>query len=596
MICASSSLSQSIPRLARTAILTASLASLPFFAGAVSSLAQEAMQPEETLSISQKKAVKAASFMVSSANPIASQIGYEVLNKGGSAIDAAVAVQIALNLVEPQSSGIGGGAFMLYWDATAKKLTSFDGREKAPMAATPDYWLGEDGKPVKWFDAVVGGRSVGVPGTLKLLETVHQRYGKQPWADLLEPTRALATGGFQVSPRLAGLIAKSAGKRKLDLFETTRKYFFDRFEKPLKAGHLLRNPAFADTLALLQKDGAKAFYEGPIARDIVAAVKTDINPGILTLEDLKAYQVIERSSPCAAYRGHEICGMGPPSSGGLTVGQILGMLSHFDLRALGPGAEAEHLFLEAAKLAYADRGLYMADQDFVKMPEGLLDPFYLKSRAGLIDSEKSMGKATAGSPPWAQSALRAPDTQLERPGTSHFSIIDGQGNIVSMTTTIETGFGSRVMTGGFLLNNELTDFSRAPEKDGKPIANRVEGGKRPRSSMAPTIVLKDGEPVLAIGSPGGSRIINYVARAIINIIDFDMDPQQALNQPHIVNRNGATDIEKDSKATDLIPALEAKGHKIKVRDLNSGLHAIAIIDGLYVGGADPRREGVVLGY
>lgn len=557
--------------------------------------AQEAMQPENTIAMTERQSIMAEKYMVSAANPIASQIGAEILAKGGTAIDAMVAVQMALNLVEPQSSGIGGGAFLVYWDAAKKKLTTFDGREKAPQAATPNYWVGEDGKPVKWFDAVVGGRSVGVPGTLKLMETAHQRYGNQDWASLLEPTRALAEGGFQVSERLHGMIQKSMGKRKLDMFAATRAYFFNEDGSPLPVGYLRRNPAFAETLAKIQKQGSRIFYEGEIAKEIVAAVKTKENGGILTMADMKAYQVIERAPVCISYRAHEVCGMGPPSSGALTVGQILGILSNYDLPEIGAGAESEHLFIEAAKLAYADRGLYMADSDYVDMPEGLLDQGYLNQRSQLIDRQKTMGKAAAGSPPAKQASLWAPDTQLERPGTSHISIIDQYGNIVSLTTTIETGFGSRVMVGGFLLNNELTDFSRAPEKDGKPIANRVEGGKRPRSSMAPTIVLKDNKPVLAIGSPGGSRIINYVTRALIAILDHNMDPQQALNQAHIVNRNGKTDIEQNSAALGLQAALEAKGHQITVRDLNSGLHAIQLKDGKLIGAADPRREGLAIG-
>ncbi len=555
-------------------------------------IAQEAVQPESTIAIAERKSVSAEHYMVAAANPIASQIGADILAKGGTAIDAMVAVQLALNLVEPQSSGIGGGAFLVYWDAKEKKLTTFDGREKAPMAATPTYWFGEDGKPVSWFEAVVGGRSVGVPGTLKLLDVTHQRFGKLDWVDLIEPTRKLADGGFKVSERLAGLIKASMGKRQLDRFDASKSYFFDKDGKPLEQGHLLKNPAFAATLAKIQSQHSAYLYEGPLASEIVAAVKTDINPGILTQDDFKGYQVVERAPVCIDYRGYDVCGMGPPSSGALTIGQILGILSNFDV---ADGIEGEHLFLEAAKLAYADRGLYMADSDFVKMPEGLLDKEYLKDRSTLIDKSKSMGKAKAGTPPWKEALLLSPDTQLERPGTSHVSIVDSYGNVVSLTTTIETGFGSRVMVGGFLLNNELTDFSRTPERDGKPIANRVEGGKRPRSSMAPTIVLKEGAPVLAIGSPGGSRIINYVARPIIAILDHGMDPQEAINLPHIVNRNGKTDLEKGSSATSFATALEAKGHEINVTDLNSGLHVIQIKDGKLIGGADPRREGVAIG-
>jgi len=563
------------------------------FALASPAYAQEAQQPEETTAVAQNTSVTASNYMVSAANPHAAEVAREVLAKGGSAADAAVAVQMMLNLVEPQSSGIGGGAFLLYWDASEQKLLTLDGREKAPMAATPDYWLGDDGAPIGWWDAVVGGRSVGVPGTLKLLEDMHKAHGQMPWGDLLAPTIEMAESGFEISPRMAASIA-GAQKRKLDLFEPTRSYFFDEDGTPKEAGTVLTNPDFAKTLRLIAEGGAEPFYNGQIGADLVAATRTDINPGILTEEDLAAYKVIERDPVCADYRGYEVCGMGPPTSGGLTVGQILGMLEHHDLGSK-PNAEAWHLYAEAAKLAYADRGLFMADSDFVKMPEGLLNKGYLKERAGLIDATASMGKAEAGNPPWQEAQLRSPDTQLERPGTSHFVIVDAAGDMVSMTTTIETGFGSRVMSGGFLLNNELTDFSRAPEKDGKLIANRVEAGKRPRFSMSPTIVLKDGQPVLLIGSPGGSRIINYVAKSLIAIIDWNMDPQDAINLGHVVNRNGATDLEEGSDATQYQAALEALGHEVKVRNLNSGLHAIQIKDGMLIGAADPRREGVALG-
>jgi len=534
-------------------------------------------------------------YMVAAANPRAAEAGRAVLAAGGTAADAAVAVQMMLNLVEPQSSGIGGGAFALYWDASEQRLITLDGREKAPLAADETYWLGPDGEPVAWWDAVVGGRSVGVPGTLKLLETLHGHFGTQPWADLLQPTIETADAGFEISPRLAASIA-AAQEKKLDLFDTARAYFFNEDGTPKAAGTVLKNPAFADTLRLIATEGSAPFYTGEIAADIVAAVKTNINPGILTAEDLAAYEVIERAPVCVTYRGDQVCGMGPPTSGGLTVGQILSMLGSFDMPALGPSAKAWHLYAEAAKLAYADRGLYMADADFVPMPTyGLIDAAYLTERATLIDPDKAMTKAEPGTPPRDHAAVWAPDTQLERPGTSHFVIVDANGDMLSMTTTIETGFGSRVMTRGFLLNNELTDFSRAPEVDGLPVANRVEGGKRPRSSMSPTIVLRDGTPVLLVGSPGGSRIINYVANALVAILDWGMDPQAALDMGHVVNRNGATELEDGTDAVSFAPALEALGQEVKTGTLESGLHAILIRDDQLIGAADPRREGVALG-
>ncbi len=556
-------------------------------------MAQEAQQPEETVAVAVRESVVAERFMVAAANPLAVEVGQDILARGGSAADAVIAVQLMLNLVEPQSSGIGGGAFALYWDGSAGGLTSFDGRERAPMAADEGYWLGADGEPIGWWDAVIGGRSVGVPGTLKLLAELHAQHGRLPWADLLAPTIALAEEGFEISPRMAASIA-GAQERSLDLFPATAAYFFNADGSPKAEGTLLKNPEFAQALRLIASEGAAPFYTGAIAGDIVAAVRTESNAGILTAEDLATYEVIERAPVCMEYRTYEVCGMGPPSSGALTVGQILGQLSGFDLGD-GASTEAWHLYIEAAKNAYADRGLYMADSDFVDMPEGLLDADYLELRAGLIDPAAAMESAEAGEPPWEEGALWAPDTQLERPGTSHISIVDSYGDMISMTTTIETGFGSRVMTNGFLLNNELTDFSRAPEADSKPIANRVEGGKRPRSSMAPTIVLQDGKPVLLIGSPGGSRIINYVAGNIIRILDWGMDPQEALNMGHVVNRNGATDLEEETDAAEMATALEALGHEVNVRNLNSGLHAILLKDGKLIGAADPRREGVALG-
>lgn len=556
-----------------------------------------AQQPEAGSGRAQRAVVAAETFMVAAAHPLATRAGYDVLRKGGSAIDAAVAVQLVLNVVEPQSSGIGGGAFMLYWDAETGRLSAIDGRETAPASVGPNYFLKPDGEPKKFWQAVQGGGSVGVPGTLRLLELTHRMHGRIPWSELFGPAVELAERGFEVSPRLAASIAR-AGSRGLAAFPDANAYFFNSDGTPKPAGATLTNQAFAETLRTIAKQGADAFYTGPIARDIVAAVRaTPDNPGLMTVDDLASYRAKIREPVCVPYRLSEVCGMSPPSSGALTVGQILGILEHFDLRGIGPGAQAAHLFAEASKLAYADRAMFMADSDFVRMPmEGLLDPGYLTVRAQRIRRSAAMEKAEAGNPPWRDAALRAPDSHRERPGTSHFVIRDAAGNAVSMTTTIETGFGSRVMVRGFLLNNELTDFSFRPEKDGRPVANRIEGGKRPRSSMAPTIVLEYGEPVLLIGSPGGSRIITYVAQALIALLDWDMDPQEAVDLGHVVNRNGGTDLEQGTGAADLADALTALGHKVTLRDLNSGLHAIQILPGGgLLGGADPRREGLVMG-
>jgi len=545
--------------------------------------------------LTNRATVTTETAMVAAANPLAVTAGVEVLEAGGTAADAAVAVQMMLNLVEPQSSGIGGGAFMLYWDAAEEKLITFDGREKAPASATPAYFQNDEGEPMEWWDAVVGGRSVGVPGTLKLLEHVHGRHGNQQWSELMLPAITTARQGFKVSPRLSESI-ESARERKLDMFESTRDYFFNDDGSALQAGSYLTNDKFARALREIGDQGSAPFYTGRIASDIVEAVNTEINPGELTLDDLAGYEVIERQPVCVPYRNYEVCGMGPPTSGGLTMGQILTLLSNHDLPSMGPSVEAWHLYIEAAKLAYADRGMYMADSDFVDMPDGLLDKTYLTERASLIDPTTAMEKAEAGIPPNEDALRFSPDLQPEREGTSHFSIVDQFGNIISMTTTIETGFGSRVMTNGFLLNNELTDFSFKDVKDGKPVANRVEGGKRPRSSMSPTMVFADGKPMLAIGSPGGSRIINYVTQKVIAILDWEMDLQTALDMPHVVNRNGGTDLEENTAAADFQTDLEAMGHEVEVRGLNSGLHAIAIKDGKLHGAADSRREGIAAGY
>jgi gamma-glutamyltranspeptidase/glutathione hydrolase len=548
------------------------------------------LQPERTTAIAER--TTARNFMVASAHPLATEAGHDVLAAGGSAADAAVAVQLMLALVEPQNSGLGGGGFLLYWNEASRELTTFDARERAPLAANESYWLGEDGTPMDFWDAVIGGRSVGVPGTPMLLETVHARYGRMPWAELIAPAMARAEEGFPISRRFANAIAEA---RDLGRFENTRAYFFKADGSPKAEGMILRNPEFARILRLFAARGAAPFYTGSIARDIVAAVRTETNPGILTLEDLATYTVIERAPVCMQYRRHDVCGMGPPSSGGLTVGQILGMLEAFDLASLGPGIESQHLFLEASRLAFADRDLYMADSDFVDMPDGLLDRDYLASRARLINPKAAMGEAAAGNPPSDDSPPLSPDRPRPRKGTTHFVIVDRYGDMVSATTTIEANFGSRVMTGGFLLNNELTDFALEPEADGAPVANRVEGGKRPRSSMAPTVVLRDGTPVLLTGSPGGANIIPYTAFSIIAILDWGLDPQEAINLPHVVNRNGPTRVEEGPTAEGTAAALEALGHEVVIEDLNSGLHVIRIgPDGL-TGAADKRREGMVLG-
>ncbi|MEO1779023.1 MAG: gamma-glutamyltransferase [Pseudomonadota bacterium] len=538
--------------------------------------------------------VVAETYMVAAANPLAVQAGVDVLAAGGTAADAMVAVQVVLGLVEPQSSGLGGGAFLVWYDAEAGALTTLDGRETAPLAATPQLFQDEAGEPLKFFDAVVGGRSVGTPGTPALLEALHQRWGNQPWAGLFDAGIDLADGGFAVSPRLAGLVERD--QERLSRFADTAAYFLPG-GTPLQVGDTLTNAAYAQTLRAIAASGTDAFYTGQIAADIVATVQgAEGNPGVLSEMDLAVYQVKERAPVCATYRAHDVCGMGPPSSGALTVGQILGMLDSYDLTALGAeNPESWRLIGDASRLAFADRGRYMADSDFVPMPtEGLVDPAYLSDRAALLSGDSALAEIGPGTPEFDHAVMWADDESLELPSTSHISIVDSFGNVASMTTTIENAFGSRLMTNGFLLNNELTDFSFRTHSDGVPIANALAPGKRPRSSMSPTIVMKDGAPVLAVGSPGGSRIIGYTAKTIIAHLDWGMDVQQAVDLPHAVNRFGTYDLEDGTSAMDLAPALEAMGYEVNVRDLTSGLHVIAIGDGLQ-GGADPRREGIALG-
>jgi gamma-glutamyltranspeptidase/glutathione hydrolase len=557
----------------------------------------EALSPETRASLETKaagKPVEAKTWMIAAANPLAVEAGAKVLKAGGSAADALVAIQTVLGLVEPQSSGLGGGAFLVWYDAATGQLTTLDGRETAPLAARPTAFQNEDGEPLKFYDAVVGGRSVGTPGTPKLLEEVHKRWGKLDWAPLFKDAIDLAEKGFTVSPRLAALVAGDPDR--LSRFAATKAYFFPSGE-PIKAGDTLQNPDYASTLQAIASNGTKAFYYGEVARDIVKTVQTAPgNPGFLSDKDLSLYEVIERKPVCAAYRDRDICGMGPPSSGALTVGQILGMLDHYDLVALGPDdPKSWRLIGDASRLAFADRGRYMADNDFVPMPlKGLVDEEYLDDRADLLEGDDALPEVAPGTPPWDHAMLLSDDEAIEFPSTSHISIVDADGNALSMTTTIENGFGSRLFVRGFLLNNELTDFSFRTHKDGVPIANRLEPGKRPRSSMSPTIVMNDGKPELVIGSPGGSRIIGYVAQAIIAHLDWGMNVQEAVSLPHLVNRFGTYDLEAGTKAEILAEPLEALGYKVNTRDLNSGLHAIAIGDTLQ-GGADPRREGIALG-
>ncbi len=556
---------------------------------------QEDREPEAATGLIHKKSVFSQQHMVVAANPYASQAGYNVLQKGGSAIDAAIAVQLVLTLVEPQSSGIGGGAFILHWDNNKNKLTTFDGRETAPKKAHSKLFLDDNGNKIPWIKAVVGGRSVGAPGVLAALKKAHQQYGKLSWSVLFDDAIALAENGFVVSPRLARLVFLefNPGIRLLPEIDN---YFFPN-GIAIKAGDVLKNKKLAHVYRSLAKEGITPFYHGWLAKKIIHAVQhSKIAPGLLSLEDLANYKPKQLDAVCGPYHQYNVCGMAPPSSGGIAIIQILAMLEEFNLSQYQPNdVEAVHLFTQSSRLAFADRNKYIADDDFVNVPvSGLLNKDYLAQRAKLIKRQTDIGKATAGHPEGA--LAQADDTAFERPSTSHMSIIDRDGNAISMTTSVEMGFGSTVMVEGFILNNQLTDFSLAPKVNGELIANRLEPLKRPRSSMAPMMVFnKDKSLKLVVGSPGGSRIINYVAQTIIGVLDWNLEPQAAINLPKVTNRNHVTTLENGTTIVSLKGALESKGHKVVVRDLNSGIHAIEVTNKGLVGGADPRREGKVLG-
>ncbi|MEZ5896749.1 MAG: gamma-glutamyltransferase [Parvularculaceae bacterium] len=549
-------------------------------------------------------------WLVAAANPYAVDAGAAVLARGGSAVDAAIAVETVLGLVEPQSSGLGGGGFMLYYDAASKSLTTYDGREVAPMSATPDRFIAGNGEPMDFYDAVAGGLSVGVPGMVRLFETTHTEHGVLPWADLFDPAIALADDGFNVSPRLNSLLSQTP---RLRATPEAAAYFYQANGAPWPVGHVLKNPQYADLLRAIKTEGADAFYEGPIAEAIVEAVNSAPHPGGMTLQDLKDYAVVERAPVCGPYRAIEICSMAPPSSGGVTLLQILSLLEPFDLAAAGPGStQSLHLLFEASKLAYADRAKYLADQDQSaadggltsrELIAGLLNPPYLRARATLVDPARVAETVEAGDPsayPIAEGAAPgawpdfADDASPEPPSTSHFVIIDAKGNVVSMTATVEFAFGSHQMASGMILNNQLTDFSFLPVRDGEPVANAVGPGKRPRSSMSPVIMFgADGGVLGALGSPGGPAIIGYVAKTLIAMIDWGMPIQQAIDAPNAVIPRGAPVLETGGFDPDVIEGLRRMGHPVMERDLNSGVHGFVVRDdGTLEGGADPRREGV----
>ncbi|MBW3500443.1 gamma-glutamyltransferase [Janthinobacterium sp. NKUCC08_JDC] len=584
--------------LALSLTLLGALAASPVFA----EVPQKA--PEVATAYAEKSGWAAQKFMVAAANPLAADAGYQMLKKGGSAIDAAIATQLVLTLVEPQSSGIGGGAFLLY--STAKGVQAFDGRETAPATADEHLFQNPDGSPVSRATGVVGGRSVGAPGVLRMLELAHKEHGKLPWATLFGPAIKLAHGGFPVSQRLNGLLNWDQALKRDPVAAA---YFYDKEGKAWSVGHVLKNPELARTLREIARGGADAFYNGRIARDIAAKVASHpTNPGKLTATDIAGYKAKVREPVCSDYKAWTVCGMPPPSSGGIAIAQMLGILEVKDIRPYAPvdgvlDTQAIHLFSEAGRLAYADRNRYVADTDFVPLPgngvASMLDKTYLAQRAALI-GEKSMGKAKPGTPPGMQVAWGM-DNALQRPSTSHLVAVDAFGGGLSMTTSVEDAFGSRQMVDGFLLNNQLTDFSFDSRDADGPIANRVEAGKRPRSAMSPTLVFEKGthKLVLATGSPGGSSIINYVAKVLVGTMDWGLNVQQAISLPNFGSRNGPTELEKGRAPAAQVEALQAMGHEVRVIEQNSGLQGIMRLNAhgkdFWFGGADPRREGMVRG-
>jgi len=566
------------------------LLALAMLARAVATWAQ-VDQPEAASGFAPRPAVTSKGYMAVTANAYATDAAAEILQLGGNALDAAIAAQWVLNLVEPQSSGIGGGGFMLHWDAQRRRVSAWDGRERAPRSASADFARRPDGSPAKFSEILATGKAVGVPGLVAMLEAAHRRHGKLKWARLFLPAFRLAENGFAISPRLHLLLRDDPLLRR---DAAARALYYQESGEARPVGEILRNPEFAATLRDIATAGADALHQGATADRI--AVMVGRRGGELTAQDMSDYRPRQRDAICGLYRRWRICGMPPPSSGGIGVLQLLGLLERSSAQAHDPAApDHAHLFAEAGRLVYADRARYLADPDFVPVPQrAMLEPEYLRQRAKLMDSRHSMGIAAPGELP--QSHAQADDNAPELPATTHVSIVDQAGNAVALTSSIESAFGSRIQVGGFLLNNQLTDFSFTSERDGRTVANRLEPGKRPLSSMAPTFVFDAGGRLHAVlGSPGGGRIINYVARTLVALLDGGLDPAKAISLPHVGNRNGATEIELGRVPEELALELERRGHKLHRTDMTSGLHLIVRGGDAWVGAADPRREGVARG-
>ena len=560
---------------------------------AVGGGAVEDINPESATTRVERAAVRAPNFMVTAANPLATQAGADILAKGGSAADAVIAAQLVLNVVEPQSSGIGGGAFIVAYDAAQQRMRAYDARETATAAARSNRFM-RSNRPIPFEDAVNSGLSVGAPGLLHGLALMHEKQGKLPWEALFQPAIKVAEEGFAVSPRLHALLDENTALRDQP---AAAAYFYDAQGHSWPTGYRLRNPALAQVFRSIAQDGVKAFYTGPVAQDMVNAVAGHSVPGDLTLADLAGYRAKERPPVCAPYYEFRLCGMPPPSSGPLAVIQMLTILTHTPITQLAPNSlESVHYFSEAGKLAYADRDFYVADPDFIDVPTAaLMDPAYLALRAGLIKPDHSIGIAPPGDPVH-DLATRGRDASPETPSTTHIAAVDAAGNVVSMTSSIESAFGSKIFVRGFLLNNQLTDFSLSDvDAHGKPVANRVEPLKRPRSSMSPMIVLKYDKPYMAVGAPGGSAIINYVAKTILGVLNWNLNIQEAIDLPNRGSRNRGTELEKGTGLHGLVPGLTALGHDVREVDFPSGVQGLVITPSGIEGGADPRREGLALG-
>lgn len=533
--------------------------------------------------------------MIVAAEPEAAEAGLAMLRMGGSAVDAAIAAQLVLTLVEPQSSGLGGGAYMVVADGGA--VTAYDGRETAPSSAGPNLFLDAAGAPRAFRDVQYGGLPVGVPGALAMMAMAHKENGRLAWARLFDPAIALASRGFAVSPRLARELGESP---RLAALPDMRRAFFHADGTPMRAGEVLKNPALAETLRAIARSGPDALYKGPLAAAIAgAATNATVNPTRMTPADLATYRPKRSAALCGVYRRYRLCGMPPSSSGGVTVLQILGLLQHFPSPQLQPQTlSSVHLISEASRLAYADRAHWIADPAFIDVPvAGLLDGTYLAARARLIDPLHAMGMASAGTPPMKRGTFfYAPQRPQPEYGTSHLSAVDDRGEVVSMTMSIQAAFGAGLMAGGFLLNNELTDFAFQPVMNGQPVANAAAPGKRPLSSMSPFVVFDpDGKFFAALGSPGGRQIIAFVAQALVGLIDGQLSMAEASAAPRHLNINGPTTLERGTALETLAPQLTAMGHQIRSDTIDSGLNGIRRVAGGYEGGADPRREGVALG-